>query len=127
MPGVEYLWVGLGGLSGAILRFAVGRFAVERFGGGFPYGTLFVNVSGSLAIGVLFTLLVGRVADPAWRLLLITGFLGGFTTFSAYTFEAVTLIDDGRWQRAAVYLIGSNLLALIVCAAGITLGRALTR
>ena len=124
---MDYVWVGLGGLVGANARFALGRLATERFGAAFPYGTFFVNATGSLAIGVLAAVLAARVANPAWRLLLITGFLGGYTTFSAFTVEAVTLAQDGRWGRAAVYVVGSNLIGLAACGGGIALGRLLVR
>ncbi len=77
----RFLWVGVGGFVGANARYAVGRLLAGRLGDGFPYATLLVNVSGSLAIGVVLTLLTERfVADPAWRLLVIVGFLGGYTT-----------------------------------------------
>jgi len=125
--GVAYLWVGIGGRLGACTRYAVYQLAAARLGPGFPYGTFAVNATGSLAIGVIVTLLLARAADPAWRLVLVTGFLGGYTTFSAFSFESVTLLHDGRWGRAAVYVFGSNLLGLAACWAGVALGRALTR
>ena len=124
---MEYVWVGIGGLLGANARYGLGRLVTERAGTGFPYGTLVVNVTGSLAIGVLLTLLVARVPDPAWRLLIVTGFLGGYTTFSAYSFETVVLLAEGRWGRAALYVLGSNLIGLIGCWAGVMLGRAVLR
>ena len=124
---MDYVWVGIGGLIGANARFVLGRLAVERLGGAFPYGTLFVNLTGSLAIGLLATLLAVRVVDPAWRLLVITGFLGGYTTFSAYSFEMVALLEDGRWGRAAIYALGSNLLGFVACASGMVLARLLAR
>ncbi len=124
---MEYVWVGLGGLIGANARYGLARLITERWGASFPYGTLVVNATGSLAIGVLLTLLLARVADPAWRLLIVTGFLGGYTTFSAFSFEAVALLQEGRWGRAAVYVLGSNLLGVAGCWAGIVVGRGLLR
>jgi len=125
---VEYLWVGLGGLLGANARFVLTRLVVERVGIAFQYyGTFLVNATGSVAIGVLLTVLVARVSDPAWRLGLVTGFLGGYTTFSSYSFEAVGLMMEGRWGRAAAYVLGSNLLALAGCWLGVLLGRSLLR
>lgn len=122
---MEYLWVGVGGLLGANARYAVGRLTAERFGTSFPVGTLLVNLSGAFVIGVLVTMLTARVADPAWRLLLVTGFLGGYTTFSAYSLEVVTLLLAGRWGTAAGYALASNLAALFACWGGIGLARAL--
>ena len=125
---MEYFWVGVGGLIGANARFVLTRLVVERLGAAFQYyGTFLVNTTGSVVIGVLLTVLVARVTDPAWRLGLVTGFLGGYTTFSSYTFEAVGLMSEGRWGRAAVYVLGSNALGLAGCWAGVMLGRQLLR
>ena len=125
---VDYLWVGLGGFVGANARYALTRLVAGRFGSDWPYGTFVVNVSGSLLIGVILTLLVERfVADPAWRLLLVVGFLGGYTTFSSYSIEAIALVEQGHWGRAALYVLGSNLLGLAACYWGIALARGLGR
>lgn len=122
---VEYLWVGFGGLLGANARYAVGRLTTERFGSAYPLGTLVVNLSGAFAIGVLMTVLTARVADPAWRLLLVTGFLGGYTTFSAYSLEVVSLLHAGRWGAATGYAVASNAAGLVACWGGIVVARAL--
>ena len=125
---VEYVWVGIGGLVGANLRYVLGTYIVNRVGQTFPYHTFVINLTGSLAIGLVMTLLTQRiVADPAWRLLIVVGFLGGYTTFSSYTFEAITLLQHDRWLRAGTYVLGSNLLGLAACYAGILLARAIDR
>ena len=124
---VTYLWVALGGAAGATARFAVAQWTGARWGWTFPWGTFAVNVTGSLAIGLVMTLLFARGADPAYRLLLVTGFLGGYTTFSAFSFEALTLLEARRWDAAALYVIGSVLLGLLAAALGLGLGRLLTR
>lgn len=125
---MEYLWVGLGGFVGANARFGLARFVTRHVGGEWPYGTFVVNVSGSLLIGVILTLLLERyVADPAWRLLLVVGFLGGYTTFSSYSIEAIALIELGHWWRAAAYVLGSNVLGLAACYGGMVLVRGLGR
>jgi CrcB protein len=81
---MDSLWVALGGGLGATARYVLGGWVVARLGSGFPFHTLLINVTGSLAIGVLLVLLTERlVVDPAWRLLLVVGFLGGYTTFPA--------------------------------------------
>jgi CrcB protein len=117
---VELVWVGIGGGIGAIARYAMGKGITERANSLFPYGTFTVNLLGAFLIGVLFALLVERgVGHPHLRLLLITGFLGGFTTFSAYTIEAITLIEAGSWNTALLYVMASNLLGLLACLAGI--------
>jgi CrcB protein len=124
----DFLWVGLGGFLGANARYALGLWVVNRLGAGFPFHTLLINVTGSLAIGVLLVLLTERfVVDPAWRLLLVVGFLGGYTTFSSYTFEALVLAEEGRWLAAAWYVMGSNGIGLSAAYVGVLAARALAR
>jgi CrcB protein len=125
---VEFLWVGLGGFVGANARYALSVWLIERLGVAFPFHTLLINVSGSLVVGVLVTLFTERlVVDPAWRLLLVVGFLGGYTTFSSYTFEALALVEAGDWPAAAWYVLSSNGLGLIAVFVGLGLARALGR
>ncbi len=124
---MTYVWVGLGGAAGAAARFAVSQWTGTRWGWTFPWGTLAVNLTGSLAIGLVMTLLLARGADPTYRLLLVTGFLGGYTTFSAFSFEALSLLEARRWDAAALYVIGSVLLSLLAAALGLGLGRLLVR
>ena len=121
-----YLWVGLGGVLGANARYFVGNWLIGRLGGGWPYHTFLINITGGLAIGCILTLLTARPsADPAWRLFLVVGLLGGYTTFSSYTFEGLALIRAGDWLGAAAYLLGSNLLGLFATFLGLVLARAL--
>lgn len=123
---MEFLWIGIGGFAGANARFYLSREIGVRLGSQLPYGTLFVNLSGAFLIGVLFTILSDRlVADLFWRQLLVVGFLGGFSTFSAYTLEAIELMQHGRWAAALAYLLGSNLLGLLACVFGIFLARSI--
>lgn len=125
---MEYLWIGLGGFLGANARYALGVWIVDRLGAAFPLHTLVINLSGSLAIGAILVLLTERlVADPAWRLFLVVGFLGGYTTFSSYTFEALELARDGEWLAAAGYVLGSNVLGLAATYLGMVLARGLSR
>ena len=121
---MDYAWVGLGGCVGACARYALGNAVGRRFGIAFPYGTFVVNLTGAFLIGVILTLLTERyVADPRWRLLLVVGVLGGYTTFSSFAYEAFALADRGEWLRAAVYVVGSNVLGIAACVAGILLTR----
>jgi CrcB protein len=124
---MAYLWVALGGATGAAARYGVAQWMGARWGWTFPWGTFAVNVTGSLAIGLVMTLLIARGADPVYRLLLVTGFLGGYTTFSAFSFEALTLLEARRWDAAAFYVIGSVVLGLLAAALGLGLGRLLVR
>src|SRR5687767_1653737 len=120
----DFLWVGLGAFLGANLRYALGLWVVNRFGASFPLHTMLINVTGSLAIGLVLVLMTERLlVDPAWRLLLVVGFLGGYTTFSSYTFEALVLAEAGQWGRALWYVLGSNVLGLAAAFAGMLLAR----
>jgi fluoride exporter len=125
---MDYLWVGLGGMVGANVRFILGRAIADRAGTTFPYGTFTINVTGSLLIGIIMTLLTERwIADPAWRLVLIVGFLGGYTTFSSYTFEAINLFQQGQAARGLSYILGSNALGLFACYLGIIIARSIAQ
>ena len=122
---MDYVWVGIGGGIGAIARFFVGKKVVEQWGSSFPYGTLLINISGAIVIGFLMTLLVERnVSDTFWRSLFVVGFLGGYTTFSSYTWEALHLFEEGRLGAAFAYIGLSNAVGLGCCALGIILARA---
>lgn len=118
--GLNLLLVGGGGAAGCILRYLLGGWLGER--AGMPYGTLVVNLLGSFALGLLFSL-PGRFGDPQVRLLLGTGFLGGFTTYSTFNLETLRLIQAGDLVRAGLYLsltLGGCLLGGFL---GILLGR----
>ena len=125
---MDAVWIGIGGALGANARYLVGRLAVERFGGGFPYGTLVVNLTGCLLIGVAMAVLSERgITNQTWRLLLVVGILGGYTTFSSFAYESVTLLEQGRIARLATYLLLSNAGGLAACAAGLFSTRAVMR
>lgn len=121
---VDFLWVGVGAMVGGMVRYGVSQGLSELWGRTLPYGTFVVNLSGSFLIGVVMAILIERVADPVWRLLLVTGFLGGYTTFSSYSFELVTMLLSGRLGWAAAYLVASNVLGVAGCLAGTVVGRA---
>ena len=115
-PGMATLQVALGGAVGSVLRYQAGRLAVHLLGPNaataFPWGTLFVNVTGSLAMGVLAGWLARHGSGGAenWRLLIGVGLLGGFTTFSSFSLETMLLIERGQPGLAAIY-VGVSLLA----------------
>lgn len=118
------LWIGLGGALGSIARHGVGLWLARR-APAFPWGTLLVNVLGSLLLGVVVTLaLRGRVGETA-RLALGTGVLGGFTTYSTFNYETIALAQAGHLGRAALYVGATLIGALVGGVAGIALGRAL--
>jgi CrcB protein len=117
---LPFLAVSIGGILGANTRYLVSLYIAERLGTAFPYGTLLINVTGSLIIGFFLTLAVERFnLDPLWRLFFATGFLGAYTTFSSYTFETAQLVRDGSYGLAFVYLFGSVLAGMIGVFAGI--------
>lgn len=111
---------GLGGVSRYLLASAI----QQRVGSTFPWGTLVVNVSGSLLLGFLIRY---ALATPSigveMRALLTTGFCGGYTTFSTYSYETATLLEDGQYGRAGVYAAASVLVALVGTIAGFALAR----
>ncbi|NCO86494.1 MAG: fluoride efflux transporter CrcB [Rhodobacterales bacterium] len=109
--------VALGGALGAALRYLTGL-AVA-----FPFGTLTVNVAGSLAIGLLWVVLTARGLTH-WQPFLITGILGGFTTFSAFSLDTLRLVEDGRTGMAGAYVLASVALSLGACIAGAQIARA---
>ena len=122
----KYLLVGLGGFLGAIARFARGAWAAERWGAGFPYGTLLINVSGSFVLGLFMTAGAGRLGfDPQWRLIFAVGFLGAYTTFSTFTYETVQLLLANNWRPALAYVGVSNVLGVGAALLGVGLGRVL--
>jgi fluoride exporter len=121
---MQFVAVGVGAMLGANLRFLVGLWAADRWGQDFPVGTLLINVSGSFVIGLFLALLSERLGvSPLWRLFFATGFLGGYTTFSAYSWEALNLAEQGAWLRAGVYVIGSNALGFVGVWLGATIAR----
>jgi len=121
---MRYVSIAIGAMLGANLRFVVANWAADQWGTDFPFGTLLINVSGAFVIGFFLALIADRVGlNPLWRLFFVTGFLGGFTTFSSYAWETLSLAADGTWLRAAGYVLGTNFAGLI----GVWLGAALTR
>ena len=111
------LLVFVGGGLGAVLRYGVGRIAILS-GWGAPVATLVVNVAGCLAMGLLAGLFVARGGSEPWRLFLLTGLLGGFTTFSAFGLDTLTLCQRGAAGQAAAYVAASVLLSLGAVALG---------
>lgn len=120
------LAIAIGAAVGANLRYGLSTWAAARFGSAWPYGTFLVNLLGCLAIGALLSLFATRlpVSEPA-RLMLITGLLGGFTTFSSFGYESYSLITAGSWLAAGLYIGGSVVLGLLAVFLGAGLVRLL--
>ena len=98
---MNYLIIGAGGFAGAIVRYLVAVWIGQRWGRSFPLGTFVINITGSFLIGLIMALLTERfMANPQWRLLLVVGFLGAYTTFSTFEYETGALLKDGEWLIA---------------------------
>jgi CrcB protein len=117
--------VGIAGFFGAIARYGLEGFISSRNGGSFPWGTLTVNVSGSLILGFLFAVLIeGRVVLVPWlRTAMTVGFVGAYTTFSTLTLETFRLLEEGSLGLAGANAVGSLAIGLVAVYAGVVLGR----
>lgn len=119
------LLLSIGGALGVNARYWLGLWISRWVSPQFPWATLAINVSGSFAIGVAATLLLAWMPHPNARLLIVTGFLGGYTTFSTFAFETATLWERGEAGRSAGYVLGSVAAGLLAVVLGIALGRSL--
>jgi CrcB protein len=121
-----FVIVFLGGGLGAALRHGVNIVAARSLGTAFPYGTLLINIVGSLAMGLIAEFFALKSGLPQhWRLFLTTGVLGGFTTFSAFSLEAALLYERGQLTGAAIYVVASVVLAIGALFAGMAIVRVL--
>jgi fluoride exporter len=121
------LFVALGGLVGTLARYALGGWVQDWAGTWVPWGTLAVNLIGSFVLGFVMQAAEVVPLSPELRGLLTIGFCGGVTTFSTLTYEAVRLLQQGQWGRAALYALGSLTLGLIALAGGLAAGQSVAR
>ena len=113
------------GALGAAARYGLDGFVGDRTGSGFPWGTFVINISGSLVLGFLFTVLTERIAiDSALRFSITTGFIGSYTTFSTWMLETARLVQDRSYLLATWNAAGSVVAGLAAVGAGIVMGRA---
>lgn len=122
---IPTLLVALGGALGSVARYGVNVWTTRAFGPGFPWGTLTVNVVGGLVMGLIAATLALRGGSNELRVFLMTGIMGGFTTFSAFSLDAVALWERGEVGTAALYVAASVVLSIGALFAGLALGRAL--
>ena len=118
--------VSVGAVVGANARYFISRWIARYFSASLPYGTLFINVSGSFVLGFFLVWSTERVlADPRWRALVAIGFCGSYTTYSSFAFESLALMQQGQWMLSAMNILGNNLLTLAAVLAGAALARGL--
>jgi CrcB protein len=112
---VKLLWyVAIGSALGGVARFGLSGFIQQRVGPGFPMGTLVINITGSFLLGMLMRYtLQSEIVSPEVRTMLTTGFCGGYTTFSTFTYETAMLLEDGEYGRASLYIGASVAIALL--------------
>lgn len=120
---MTYLAISIGAVLGANARFLVGGWIADRLGASFPFGTLVINVTGSLLIGLVLTLSTERLVPDWFRPMLAIGFLGSYTTFSTFSYETLSLVQAGAWPAAAVN-VGASVGAAF---AGVYAGTVLAR
>lgn len=119
----KLLLVFLGGGLGATARYVLSGFVYEKLGSGFPYGTLAVNLTGCFLIGILMSVFEGRfLVNPTLRVFLTIGILGGFTTFSTFSYETIALLSERQILAATGNILFSLLFSLLFCLIGTWLG-----
>lgn len=122
----EYLWVSLGGIVGACARYFLSRFVAKIAGTSFPWGTLFINITGSFILGLFLVYTTERAfVDPRWRLLIAIGFCGAYTTFSSYAYESIVYFEQGHWALFAGNVLSNNILCLAAVLGGAAIARSL--
>ncbi len=123
---LNILLVAVGGAIGSVARYLVGLGATRLAGPNFPFGTLTVNIAGAFAIGLLVEMIARRFdASAEMRVFIVTGILGGFTTWSSFTLDTMMLFERGEIGLSALYLLASLLVSFAAVFAGLALGRAL--
>ena len=122
----QLIAIAAGGALGAVARFGVSTGVYAMMGRSFPYGTLAVNVIGSLLMGLLYVMLIERLSlSPEFRAILLIGFLGSFTTFSTFSMETLSLIEQAQLLKAAVNIVASVALCLLATWIGVIVARSI--
>jgi CrcB protein len=120
------LWISIGAILGANARYFLSRWAARMLSPTFPYGTLIINVTGSFVIALFLVWTSERaIIDPRWRMLVVIGFCGAYTTFSSYAFETMYYFQQGHWMLFATNIIMNNVLCLAAILAGAALAKAI--
>ncbi len=122
----SYAWISLGAVLGANLRYFLSKLVTRYSDAAFPYGTLLINITGSMLLGFFLIWTTERVlADPLWRWLVAVGFCGSYTTFSSYAFETMAYFEQGHWYLFAANILANNLLCLGAVLVGAIIARSI--
>ena len=121
---MAYLWIALGAILGASARYFLSGYIARALSSTFPYGTLIINITGSLLLGFFLIWTEERVlVDPRWRSLVVIGFCGSYTTFSSYAFESFAFMEQGQWLAMTANVVANNALCLASVIAGAAAAR----
>jgi len=119
---VRLTLIAIFGAAGTLARYGLQGLIQLRLGGGFPYGTLLVNLSGCFLLGLIGQFTLNRlVLSPDWRIAIAVGFFGGYTTFSSFGWETAKMLEEGAWLRATTYVSASVVAGLLLSVAGMRL------
>jgi fluoride exporter len=119
-----WLYIAVGSAAGGVSRYVIGSAMQQRFGVSFPVGTLLVNITGSLLLGLIMRLALGGTQiSPETRIFLTTGFCGGYTTFSTFSYDTAVMFESGQYRRAMLYVTLSVVLSVIATFAGFALAQ----
>ncbi len=121
----KFVWLIVAGAAGTLVRYGLNTLVQDLIGKSLPWGTLVVNVSGSLAFGIVWSLGERMAIGADLRMILLIGFMGAFTTFSTFMFETGQLLRDGEWLWAGANLLAQNLIGIIALLAGLAIGKAI--
>jgi len=118
-----FIWLAVAGSIGTLTRYALGGVVQQWTGVAWPWGTFVINMLGTLAFGVVFSLWEGKLVSPEVRMVILVGFMGAFTTFSSFMYETGAMIRDGEYLMAAANLLGQNVLGIVCFFGGLMLGK----
>ncbi len=120
----NFILISLGAVLGANARYWITDWAAQKWGSDFAFGTLILNISGSLLLGLFITLAADKLfVDPRWRMFFAVGFLGAYTTFSTYTLESFNMMSAGNWHLGLINLFGSSIIGWLAVGVGVLLGK----
>lgn len=121
---LDLIVVAIGGAVGSVTRYLIGNFVSKNYHGSFPIGTFFINIVGCFLMGLFMSSLIQKeMVDTSWRLFLCVGLLGGFTTFSSFGYEALTMLSNGKLMMAGMYAGCSVVAGLFAAITGMMMSK----